>query len=262
MPCTHHAARRRPANSPPLAAPLPCNTLRRPAPRRAAPRAAAPAPPPRRPRTAPAPPPRHFMPSAYTKRTPRRPSPSLQPRLSTANLCGASQAHHRRLLVWLCGACPLCGAAAAPARALSLGRARAAREPVCAGRRLSDATHARAVAGGKRGLRPYSWPGHTQWLRLCGSSGPGGSGAYYCGGPGCVPRRLAPQLVPHVGHTAPTRTAVTRRAAFGAQEPCLMHAWRSDWNVSQLPCFDAARFAPAVLRHLTDPLHETSQCFR
>ena len=41
-----------------------------------------------------------------------------------------------------------------------------------------------------------------------------------------------------------------------------MHAWRSDWNISQLPCFDAARFAPGVLRHLTDPLHETSQCFR
>ena len=57
-------------------------------------------------------------------------------------------------------------------------------------------------------------------------------------------------------------TAVARHTAFGAQEPCLMHAWRSDWNVSQLPCFDAARFAPAVLRHLTDPLHETSQCFR
>jgi len=46
------------------------------------------------------------------------------------------------------------------------------------------------------------------------------------------------------------------------REPCLMHAWRPDWNVSQLPCFDAARFTPAVLRHLTDPLHETSQCFR
>ena len=76
-------------------------------------------------RTAPAPPLRRpratSMPCAYTKRTPRRPSPSLQPRLSTANLCGASQAHHRRLLVWLCGACPLCGATAAPARALSLG---------------------------------------------------------------------------------------------------------------------------------------------
>ena len=143
------------------------------------------------------------MPSAYTKRTPRRPSPSLQPRLSTANLCGASQAHHRRLLVWLCGACPLCGAAAAPARALSLGRARAAREPVCAGRRLSDATHARAVAGGKRGLRPYSWPGHTLWRRLCGSSGPGGSGAYYCGGPGCAPTRTAACATrwPHGAHT-------------------------------------------------------------
>lgn len=135
-----------------------------------------PGPPPlRRPRAAPAPLPCQ----AHTpKRTPRRPSPFVRPRLTTAHLCGAWQAHHRRLLVWLCGACALRGAAAAPARALSLGRARAAQQPIRAGRRLPDATHARAVAGGKRGLRPNPWAGHARWPRVCGSLGPGGSGAY------------------------------------------------------------------------------------
>ena len=45
------------------------------------------------------------------------------------------------------------------------------------------------------------------------------------------------------------------------REPCLMHAWREDWNLTRLPCFEPSRFPPAVLRHLTDPLHELSQCF-
>ena len=74
--------------------------------------------------------------------------------------------------------------------------------------------------------------------------------------------RLWAQLARTAACAARWLHGVHPAGAFGTQEPCLMHAWRSDWNVSRLPCFDAARFAPAVLRHLTDPLHETSQCFR
>ena len=78
-----------------------------------------------------------------------------------------------------------------------------------------------------------------------------------------MPGWLVPQLAPQDVCLDDGCTAtLVATAALGAQEPCLMHAWRPDWNVTQLPCFDAARLAPAVLRHLTDPLHETSQCFR
>ena len=192
---------------------------------------------------------------------PRRPSPSLSLHLppSPSTSLPAPQAHHRRLLVWLRGARALGGSAAPPAGALSLGRARAARHPVCAGGGLPYPAHARAVAGGKRGPRPRPWPGHARWPRLCVARPlrPG------------RPRRVrlrAARLWAQLARTAACAArwlhGVHPAGAFGTQEPCLMHAWRSDWNVSQLPCFDAARFAPAVLRHLTDPLHETSQCFR
>ena len=46
------------------------------------------------------------------------------------------------------------------------------------------------------------------------------------------------------------------------REPCLMHAWRDDWRLDQLPCWEPGRFAPQVARHLRDPLGAESQCFR
>ena len=46
------------------------------------------------------------------------------------------------------------------------------------------------------------------------------------------------------------------------REPCLMHAWRADWQLGRLPCWDASRFPPQVARHLLDPLGAESHCFR
>ena len=46
------------------------------------------------------------------------------------------------------------------------------------------------------------------------------------------------------------------------REPCLMHAWRDDWQLARLPCWDASRFTPQVARHLIDPLGPESHCFR
>ena len=112
---------------------------------------------------------------------------------------------------------------------------------------------ANEVRGRAPGLAPPGGPACV----LRGSSGPGGPGAFDCALPG-----LWAQLARTAACAARWLHGVHPAGAFGTQEPCLMHAWRSDWNVSRLPCFDAARFAPAVLRHLTDPLHETSQCFR
>ena len=112
------------------------------------------------------------------------------------------------------------------------------------------------VANEVRGRAPGLAPGGPACV-LRGSSGPGGPGAFDCALPG-----LWAQLARTAACAARWLHGIHPAGAFGTQEPCLMHAWRSDWNVSRLPCFDAARFAPAVLRHLTDPLHETSQCFR
>ena len=50
--------------------------------------------------------------------------------------------------------------------------------------------------------------------------------------------------------------------ALRTREPCLMHAWRDDWRLDQLPCWEPGRFAPQVARHLRDPLGAESQCFR
>ena len=41
-----------------------------------------------------------------------------------------------------------------------------------------------------------------------------------------------------------------------------MHAWRADWQLGRLPCWDASRFPPQVARHLLDPLGAESHCFR
>ena len=201
------------------------------------------------------------MPSSYTKRTSRRPSP----------FC-ASQAHHSqplrcvagspqaapRMAMWRvrspwrrCGAsaCSLAGPSSSGAGAHLRWTSTARRYARARGCRWQTRSGAKPLAW-PRPVAPLVWllrPGRLRrillrraWLRASPARTAAGATRWLDG----------------------VHAAVPRRAAFGAQEPCLMHAWRSDWNVSQLPCFDAARFAPAVLRHLTDPLHETSQCFR
>ena len=152
-------------------------------------------------------------PPPRTPRTPcrpRRPSPSISLHLppSPSTSLPAPQAHHRRLLVWLRGARALGGTAAPPAGALSLGRARAARHPVCAGGGLPYPAHARAVAGGKRGPRPRPWPGPRR-PRLCVARllGPGR--------PRRVRLRAARAVGPAGSHRSVRRTLATRHPPSG-----------------------------------------------
>ena len=42
-------------------------------------------------------------------------------------------------------------------------------------------------------------------------------------------------------------------------EPCLMPAWKPDWRLSNLSCFNASNLNPKVREQLDAPLE--SQCF-
>ena len=43
------------------------------------------------------------------------------------------------------------------------------------------------------------------------------------------------------------------------REPCLMPAWKRDWDLRALKCFDFRRLPVAVRKQLRDPIG--SQCF-
>ena len=49
-------------------------------------------------------------------------------------------------------------------------------------------------------------------------------------------------------------------------EPCLMHAWRQDWDVMSLACFrpeaERLKHSHPEIEHLIEPTGERSQCFR
>ena len=46
-----------------------------------------------------------------------------------------------------------------------------------------------------------------------------------------------------------------------SREPCLMHAWRADWQVGALPCFRAAAYDERTLAQLLRPMERRSACF-
>ena len=46
-----------------------------------------------------------------------------------------------------------------------------------------------------------------------------------------------------------------------SREPCLMHAWRADWQVGATPCFRAAAYDERTLAQLLRPMERRSACF-
>ena len=46
-----------------------------------------------------------------------------------------------------------------------------------------------------------------------------------------------------------------------SREPCLMHAWRADWQVDATPCFRAAAYDERTLAQLLRPMERRSSCF-
>ena len=46
-----------------------------------------------------------------------------------------------------------------------------------------------------------------------------------------------------------------------SREPCLMHAWRADWQVDATPCFRAAAYDERTLAQLLRPMERRSACF-